>query len=360
MSTMTPAPIDAVSDPGPRAATGKGSLLGAELGRLRRRRLVITLVVLAFVGLVVAMAALFVTHSTDIAGARADAAAMAQEQAAANREFEAQCLQDPGMPQADKDAGACSAGGTAADFYQDPRFFADQGLPTIALGVGVAGALVMALIGATAVGADWSSRAIITLITWEPRRLRLIGTRLAAIGIVGAVLGVVAQALALGLGALVVQLRGTWAATPPPPADGAYYYSQPLIGQAHFWRDLVSTQARGVVLMILVAVLAAAITTVARHTAGLLGIFFAWFAVVENVVRAVGSDRGWPRWLLTENVVAFLVPGGQHMQVGTRVTANGPEPREVLVSNLDALLYLGIITVVVALLAGLLLRRRDL
>ncbi len=111
---------------------------------------------------------------------------------------------DPSIPQADKDNGACGpedAGApTAQDLYQDPRLHADVGLPAIAIGVAVGGALVAALVGATGVGADWASRTIITLLTWEPRRIRLLARRHLAIALgVGAV-GVVAQGVGLGLG----------------------------------------------------------------------------------------------------------------------------------------------------------------
>jgi len=290
----------------PRTATGDGSLLAAELGRLRRRRLVVTLLVLALAALFAAMAVVFGTHSTDLAGARAEAAQVARDQAAANEDFRRSCLQDRSVP-ADQKAGACNAGEAppADAFFQDPRFVAERGLPEIAIGVGVVGALVTALIGATAVGADWSSRTIITLVTWEPRRLRLLGTRLLAVALVCLAAGAVAQLLALGLGALTASLRGTWAAVGPDDAG--------LVPHAHFWRDLLSLQLRGVVLMVLAGVLAASVTSMARHTGGLLGLLFAWFAVVENAVRVLGAERGWPRWLLTENILAFLLPGGRTM-----------------------------------------------
>jgi hypothetical protein len=343
----------------PPAATGRGSLLAAELGRLRRRRLVLALVGLGLAALVVAMALVFVNYSTDFAGARAKAATQAQAQAEGQREAEAQCRQDPSVPEAER-AEACDFGDAPAaeDLYVDPRFFAETGLPVVVVAVGVAGALVAALVGATAVGADWSSRAILTLLTWEPRRLRLLGTRLLAIALGTAALGLLAQALALGLGALTVQLRGSWGAPPVPlgiEGDGGSF-----LPHAHFWRDLLSLQLRGVVLMVLAALLAASVTSITRHTGGLLGLMFAWFAVAENAVRALAGDRGWSRWLITENILAFLMPGGQRLPAGTRITAEGLEPRTVLVSNLDALLYLGLLTAAAALLAGVLLRRRDL
>jgi hypothetical protein len=300
------------------------------------------------------MAVVFGTHSTDLGAARADAARAAQEQAAMNQDFQADCLQDPSIPEADKEA-ACNPGGvpTAEDLFQDPRFVAERGLPQIAIGVGVVGALVTALVGATAVGADWSSRTVITLLTWEPRRLRLLGTRLGAVALLSAGAGVVAQLLALGLGALSVQLRGTWSTPAGTEGDG-------LIPHAHFWRDLLSLQLRGVVLMVLAAVLAASVTSVTRHTGGLLGLLFAWFAVAENAIRVIGADRGWPRWLLTENILAFLTPGGSPMDTANGPATDGPQPATAVLSNLEALLYLGVVTATAAVLAGVLLRRRDL
>ena len=351
----------APSSPAPRAATGRPQPLRAEIARLRHRRLVLVVVGLGFAALVAALVTVFFTHSTDVAGARAKAAVAAQAAGRDQAQYRQDCLADPTVPQADKDAGVCGdpadADLRAEDFFRDPRLRADVGLPAIAIGVAVGGALVAALVGATAVGADWSSRTIITLLTWEPRRLRLLGRRYVAVAVVAAALGVLAQLVGLGAGAATVALRGTWDASPASGGEGMYV--QPaLIGASHFWRDLVSLQVRGVGLMVVVAVLAAAVTTVTRHTGGMLGLAFAWFAVAENAIRIVFAGRGWGRWLVTENVIAYLTPGGQRMGVGS--AGPGQEQRTVLVSNLDALLYLGVITAVALVLAGVLLRRRDL
>ncbi|MGN6610717.1 MAG: ABC transporter permease subunit [Angustibacter sp.] len=368
-TSTTSGPTNAGLGTAARAATGRAHPLRSELGRLRHRRLVLLVVGLGFLALVAAMVIVFLTHSTDLAGARQKATVAAQQATADQARYRQECLADPNIPQADKDAGACGseddAAPTAQDLYQDPRLRADVGLPAIAIGVAVGGALVAALVGATGVGADWSSRTIITLLTWEPRRIRLLARRHLAIALAVAAIGVVGQVVGLGLGALVVAARGTWDHT--VAGSAAVGYQTPAIVPAgHFWRDLVSLQVRGVGLMVVVAVLAAALTTVTRHTGGTLGIAFAWFAVVENAVRIVFSDRGWPRWLVTENVVAFLAPGGQRMMVASPASGSGssmgPDEggRTVLVSNLDALLYLGVLTAAALLLAGVLLRRRDL
>ncbi|WP_426565182.1 hypothetical protein ACPPVT_02615 [Angustibacter sp. McL0619] len=357
MTTMADAGPDPLTSPRPRAATGSGHLLRAELGRLRRRRLVGALLAVGALALLASLTAVYFTHSQDIANARAKAQVQAQRDFAQQKEFRDQCLADPNISDDDKTAGACGPSEPDASIYfSDPRLHADDGLPIISIAVAVAGALLMALVGATAVGADWASRAIVTLITWEPRRLRLYGTRLLAVAILAAVVGVVTQAVGLGLGALAVSQRGTW-----DPREPSQFGDPALIHQAHFWRDLLSLQGRGVLLVVLTAVLAAAVTMLARHTAALLGLMFAWFVLAENAVRILFGDRGWPRWLLSNNVIAFLKPGGLAMVVGTeRQPDGGVLQRTVLVSNLDALAYLGILTAVFVVLAGALLRRRDL
>lgn len=373
----------------PAAAISRGHLLRAELRRLSHRRLVMVLSALAVVAVIGCMAIAFFAHSQDVVGARADAIANAKSDRAV-------CLQEnlaepgpanpstaspddpgnanPGGPDGPVDPGTAEemCGPEITDlnqggYFRDPRFLPDPGLAMTSVVVGVGGALLAALIGATGVGADWSSRAMITLLTWEPRRLRLLGTRYVAIAMVCSLLGLVLQGLGLALGALTVTLRGTWAGTTVPSSgmDGEPG-STLMLGADTFWRDLLSLQLRGVVLMALAGVLAAAITTLARHTGGLLGVLFGWFAVVETAVRAFGWERGWDRWLLSSNIGAFLTPGGTKMQTGIRRVvpggqdAGGDEFRTVLVSNLDALLYLGCITAAFVLLAGLLLRRRDL
>lgn len=341
--------------PRPAAATTRGSLFLSELNRLRRRRLVLALVLLGVVALLVAIVTIFATHSTDVAAARADAQRQAQQATQEQLVYQRQCESDPSMPQADKDAGACAPWQpTADDFFSDPRFVAQDGLPMVALGIGVAGALLAALLAATATGADWSSRSIITLLAWEPRRLRFLAMRMLAIAIFVAVVGVLAQALALGLASLVVELRGTWHMT-SRPSEGSSLLSPP-----HFWSQLVGLQLRTVAIMVLVSLMSAALATVFRSTGGVLGVAFGWFAVVEVAGHALFGETRVVRYLLTENLGAALLPGGSDLYIGQQLTANGMAPRVVHLSNGDGLLYLVVLAALLCVLAGALLRRRDL
>lgn len=370
MSTVIddPTPANPAAEPQsarPRAATRAGSPLGAELSRLRHRRLVVALVALGLLGLLVALAAVTFTHDRDLAAAQVRAQTEFTQQVRDQATSIAQCRADPTVSAAQKDVvcGQADPTLTAAAFYQDPRLRADQGLPGLAIGVGVAGALLMSLVAATAVGADWSSRAIITLLTWQPRRLRFLATRLGAIAIAAAVVGAVAQALALGLGALAVATRGTFAAT-PPPSDGVHYSDpgQALIGATHFWRDLLSLQGRAVLLMVLAALIAAGVAMVTRSTGGFLGVALGWLVVVEVAGQGLLLQHvpGLARWTLTQNVAALLSPGGTTVYLGERVVNGQQVVQSVHLSNLAGLWHLGLLAVVTTAAAGALLRRRDL
>ena len=353
---------DVTTSARPRAATSAGSLLGAELGRLWHRRLVAALLLLGLAGLLAALAAVFFTHSRDVTAARAAAQVEYERQVRDQTAFAQQCRADPSVPEAEKDR-ACPPSQvdpsmTPDSFFSDPRLRADEGLPAIALGVGVAGALLMGLVAATAVGADWSSRAIITLLTWQPRRLRFLATRLAAISVLAVLVGVVGQAIGLGLGALTVATRGTFEATASRGEDGA----PPAFVAGHLWRDLLLLQGRSLLLMVLAAVVAAAIATITRSTGGFLGVALGWFVVVEVAGQGLlaSVSPGLAQWTLTQNVAALLLPGGSTVFAGEQVVNGVTTPRTIHLSNLDGAWHLGALALLVTALAALLLRRRDL
>jgi hypothetical protein len=70
-----------------------------------------------------------------------------------------------------------------------PLFGAVIMLPTFVL---LAGAVVA---GASMVGAEWQARSLVTLLTWEPRRSRLLAARMIAVALVGAAIALALLAL---------------------------------------------------------------------------------------------------------------------------------------------------------------------
>lgn len=143
------------------------------------------------------------------------------------------------------------------------------------------------VVGASSVGADWQQGTMATLLTWEPRRVRVFVVRLLTIAVVVTLLTVVLLALlSLGL-ALVASTRGSTVGT-----DDAWF------------RAVVGTILRISVVASLTAVLGAAIAGIGRHTAAAMGAVFVYLAVVESLLRGLV-----PRWvpnMLSSGMVVFI------------------------------------------------------
>jgi hypothetical protein len=143
------------------------------------------------------------------------------------------------------------------------------------------------LVGASFIGADWHAGTITTQLTWEPRRLRVLAAKAAALAILVPI-GCTAVMLVLGV-ALVpaAQWRGSF--------DGV---------DAQWSASLLSIAGRGALLALLAAEVGFAIASLARNTAAALTAGFIYLAVVESLVRAL--KPAWQPWLLTDNVGLFL------------------------------------------------------
>jgi ABC-2 type transport system permease protein len=338
------APEASVADAAPAPQLRRGNLFGAELSRLRRRRVVQVLVAIFFAGLVVVSAIQFFSHHTDTARAQADAQQAYEE----NQRFYDEMVAEQkarGVP-ADQIPSKEEYGGSPGDFYHDPRYQAVDQLPGVVLGVGVAWALLACMIGATFAGAEWAHKTMVALLFWEPRRLRVIGLKLAALFTGVAVVGAVGQVLAIGLGDLAARWRGTF--------DGIDQV------KGGFWVPLLASSGRGVLLAVLAAGIGFAVANLVRHTAAVLGLAFVYFAILESTLA--GLRPAWQPYLLATNVGAFLTRGGIDVEVPTG-QANGSYEqmyRHVHMSTMAGGLYLLAVTALLLLVSTALFRRRDL
>jgi hypothetical protein len=252
MTAVAAAPAAAPVAPAPRL--GLGQLFGAELERLRRRRMAQTLVAIFFVGLVGVSAIGYFTHDTDIPKARAEAQQRYED---AFRQFDAEAvdMRARGVPEEEIPPPMKFAG--PDELFQDPRYRAVEELPNVVTGTAVAWALFACMIGATLAGAEWAHKTMVALLFWEPRRLRVIGVKLAALFTGVAATGVAASALAVGLGALTARWRGTF--------DGVDEVA------GGFWTPLVASAGRGALLGLMAAAIGFAVANLVRHTAAVLG-----------------------------------------------------------------------------------------
>lgn len=328
----------------------RGSLFRAELHRFRARRFIQVLFGIGVLGwlvaLVIGLLNFGVPDDADLAEARER---IAVEVDFAN-ESRDQCLQDPGLPDDVAPEDFCGPPVTAdqfpLEFYLDkvPFDFAGSSL-VAALGVAGLSAALAFVIGATWIGAEWSSRSIVALLFWAPRRVQVIGAKLGVLVLAGAFLGVLAQVGWLAM-------AGIWdafAGIDEPLPDG-------------FWTDLLETQARGVLLCVIAALLGFGLTNVVRNTGAALGIGFVYSVIVETIVR--GMRPQWAPWLLTENAQALVQHGGKTIQIydpNAVPDVNGfIEPIEYYLGNLQAATLLGAVTAVIIAIGVVLFARRDI
>jgi ABC-2 type transport system permease protein len=148
------------------------------------------------------------------------------------------------------------------------------------------------VVGASFVGAEWTSGGMTNLLLWRPSRIPVFLTKLATT--LGAFLAVGVAYLAIWIGTLwtIAATRGsTEGATPG------------------FWRSVGLTCARTVALMLVAAALGFALASLGRHTAMALGVFLAYTVIFELGTRLVFAAVGFSfpeRFTLLTYVVAWM------------------------------------------------------
>ena len=261
-------------------------LLVVELRRFLVRRLVRAVAVLVMVGIVIAgIATLAKSH-------RSDAGAL-EAQARADRDrIVAECISGRFGPPTE----ALPPGQSREEFCRsvvtsepnDPRFHL-MSLVDVFKGTTVPLVLLAWVLSASFIGAEWHAGTVTTLLTWEPRRIRVLVAKVAVCMALAFVGTVAIQALLLGALTPAAVLRGT-----TEGVNGAWF------------RELSGVVLRGGALAAIGAGIGFSIASVARGTAAALGAGFGYLLVVEQLIGAV--RQGWRSWFLVWNA-AVLVNG---------------------------------------------------
>ena len=335
--------------------TPRGSLLRAELHRFRARRFI---QVLAGVGVLVWAVAVVVgllNFGEPTAADRAAAQAQMDQMLAENEAFRQDCLADP-----EQFAGPVPDGTTAEDICGPPLTEQDMGgveslitkQPFDLASAGTGGALAFAglasalafVVGATWIGAEWSTRSIVALLFWAPQRLRVVGAKLAVL---------VAGATAFGVAAQVGWL------TMAGILDAAAGLDDPL--PDGFWSTLLQTQARGVLLVVLAAVLGFGLTSIVRNTGAALGAAFLYVVAVQLFLANVKPS--WSQWMLGTNAVGLVNEGGLTLFFYDQIdysAENLGEPVTYYLGHLQSGLFLAAVAAVLVGVGSWLFARRDI
>jgi ABC-type transport system involved in multi-copper enzyme maturation permease subunit len=181
------------------------------------------------------------------------------------------------------------------------------------------------------------------VLFWAPRRLTVMGVKLGVLVVATALFGVVMQLGWLAMAGILRAVAGSDNGLPPG-----------------FWGDLLATQGRAVLLVVLVALLGFGLANLVRNTGAALGVGFVYFAIVETAVRILRPT--WEPWLLSDNAVGLLAPGGTviYIQDGTPGPNGLVQPTEYVIGSLQGGVLLGAVTVVVVGIGVVLFARRDI
>lgn len=316
------------------------NLIRAEIHRLRSRRFLWGIVGVAALAFVLGGSIAAGKHSKLTAADLARGQEQAQAALTQQQEFYDQCVaqQPAGQPVEQACQKADPSLFRGEDFATQRAFVLARQLPDGTVGVGVLTAAALFLLGATWIGAEWSTRSLVALLFWEPRRIKVLLTKLGVLLVAAAALAVVTQAVWFGVANLLASTRGTRDNLPP-----------------HFYADIVRAEGRVVLFGALLSGLGFALANLLRNTGAALGVAALYLAVLENVVRVLRPS--WVEWLFTSNAAALVSRTPVHLQVGGR--GNQPS-HEIVLSHLHGGLYLtGLVAGLLA-LGGVLFARRDL
>jgi ABC-2 type transport system permease protein len=206
--------------------------------------------------------------------------------------------------------------------------------------------LLLALIlGATFVAAEFSTGAISTWLTFEPRRGRVFASKAVVATVVTGVAALLVSVLAVA---------AFWGATAVNHAVGQVT-ARTLI-------DLGNQSGRIAAAVAGAALVGAVLGFLLRHTAAVIAVVIGWFVAVDGIL--VSSLLRAPRWAVATNLEAWLRAGTRYYQQTPCV----PDPLghgyacgtiEKSLSMTSGALTLVALLVVVTALALVVFRRRD-
>lgn len=335
-------------------------LVGVELRRLWWRRLtkVVIAAVLAFVAISTYSA--YVASSPETLAQRLDQyESMQRDMEQQQKDMAAQLPQIIAQCRADEAAERDRTGDQSLNFQCDQAgvihgpTMEEMGIvppvadtitaTTLSQGVFVFAFLALLLLGSF-VAAEFTTGAMGNWLTFQPRRVRVALSKLAA-----AVLG---SALIAALGIAAVSLGARAVATINRPGSDLELPAPSALAES-----VPELMLRCVGIVVVAGLLGAALGLLLRHTAGIIAVILGWFVIVEGI--AVGSflqGRLNP-WALLPNANAFLNKG--YSYYAESCTATACQYAERTLSYTHGWIYLLVVAVASIVVSILVFRRRD-
>ncbi|WP_328988582.1 ABC transporter permease subunit [Kribbella sp. NBC_01245] len=223
-----------------------------------------------------------------------------------------------------------------------PETVFSEAMPSYLLGGTYLLLFIAFLLGAGFIGAEYSSGALGSWLTFEPRRLRVYASKLSAAfaGLVPMAIGFVALLIAGGW--IIIDRNGSTAG---------------MTGER--WGDFAEIGLRVTLLTAVAAMLGVVIGGLFRHTAAALGLAMAYLVIVEGMLMGlVGNQQP---WLLRLNFDSWIKHGTTYYVENCRQVDGyfNCESLEKQLSFGHSAVYLAVLTVVVVVLGAVVFRRRD-
>ncbi|HEU4346458.1 MAG TPA: ABC transporter permease subunit [Actinoplanes sp.] len=148
------------------------------------------------------------------------------------------------------------------------------------------------VVGASYVGAEWTSGGMMNLLLWRPQRLTVLSTKLAAFLVALGGLAVLVAAVWTGVFVLIANLRGSMAGM-----------------TAGAWQSVLLTEVRAVGLIMVAGAIGFGLAALGRHTALALGAAVGAIVVFQfGLVAVLGLARApFPEaWLLPTWIAVWM------------------------------------------------------
>jgi ABC-type transport system involved in multi-copper enzyme maturation permease subunit len=248
------------------------SLVRAERRRFHKRRvtkvmLLIGVLILATIGVGMWFSNQKVTGATRAAAAAEAQRNFEESQRAWNNAGKAECERMAKEQNADP-AQACAVGPRQEDFraeyFMPSTYDFKANFLEMATGWAIIMAFVGLVIGASYVGAEWSSGGMMNLLTWQPRRMRVLGTKMLTLAGAMVVWSAVVFVFWVGLQWLLGTYRGTTAGM----TSGT-------------WQSFGLTGLRGLGLIAAGSAFGFVLASLGRRTAVAMGVLIALIVVTQ-------------------------------------------------------------------------------
>lgn len=330
------------------------NLFRAELHRFARRRLSLLFGVLAVGGLLFVTLVMWFNSSTG--PSEADLAQAQREADEESRQYE-QCVADERYLEANGYGPVAEdplyedmtreqlceqffwADAQAEDFIYVYTFQFDQEGLMLVAGVGIVTGLLVMLLAASAIGAEWSSGGMANLLVWHPARMRVWGAKLSAAAVTCAAAVVVMLVLAFALLYMTAAARGDVGTL-----------------DSSWWEGALAKLARTLVLTIAMTVSGSSLAMLGRHTAIAGGVIAGYLVIGDLLVRLTGIAL---RFEFPERFSLYTWVSAWIQGKLTLHDWSTPVERTMTITATDAGLLLGGIVVVIGALASVAFAKRD-